>query len=120
MKKLEEYLLMGAIVVVAVVLYLLMPEMIAFVVSHSKGTRGIFFLSLISLGLLIVFFMFGYRGFDLFKIALLILFIAAMVWLYFNYREIDVLISSRYGQLAATAVFLLIILLIWLLSAILL
>ena len=50
------------------------------------------------------------------KVALLIVFITAMVWLYFNYRNIDSLISSRYGQGAATIVFIVIILLVWVIS----
>lgn len=116
MNKLEEYLLMGAIVIFAVLLYLFMPELITFVASHSKGINGLYFLGLISLILIIVFYLFDYRKFDLFKVALLIVFICAMIWLYFNYMDIDVLISSHYGQVAATAVFLVIILLIWLFS----
>ena len=109
MEKFKEYLLMGGIVLFAVLLYLFMPELMSYIAAHSKGTNGIVFLGLIS-------FLFGYRKTDLLKIALLIVFIAAMVWLYFNYRDVDNLISSRYGQGTATIVFLAIILLIWLFS----
>ena len=42
MNKLEEYLLMGAIVIFAVLLYLFMPELITFVASHSKGIWTLF------------------------------------------------------------------------------
>ena len=116
MEKIKEYLLMGAIIIFAVLLYFLMPELMNFVVSHSKGIEGLVFLGLISLVLTIVYYLFGYRQKDLLKIALLIVFIAAMVWLYFNYRDIDIFVSSRYGQVVATIVFLAIILLIWILS----
>ena len=116
MEKFKEYLLMGGIVLFAVLLYLFMPELMSYIAAHSKGTNGIVFLGLISAALTIVYFLFGYRKTDLLKIALLIVFIAAMVWLYFNYRDVDNLISSRYGQGTATIVFLAIILLIWLFS----
>ena len=112
MEKLKEYLLMGGIVVFAVLLFLLAPELMNFIAMHSKGTDGLVFLGLISLALTFVFFLFGYRKFDLLKSALIIVFLAAMVWLYFNYRDLDVLISSSHGQAAATIVFLVIILLI--------
>ena len=120
MEKFKEYLLIGAIVIFAVLLYLFMPDLMNYIAVHSKGRDGIVFLSLISLVLTFVYYLFGYRKMDLLKIALLIVFIAAMVWLYFNYREVDILITSRYGQVAATIVFLVIILVIWLLSKFLL
>lgn len=116
MEKIKEYLLIGGIVFFSVLLYLFMPKLISFIAGHSKGTKGFVFLGLISLALIIVYFLFGYRNTGLLKIALLIVFIAAMVWLYFNYRNIDSLISSHYGQGAATIVFLVIILLIWVIS----
>ena len=120
MEKIKEYLLIGGIVIFAILLYLLMPEIMRFVAAHSKGIEGVIFYGLISLVLIIVFYAFGYRKMDLFKIALLILFIVAMSWLYFNYRGIDIFISSRYGQVVATIVFLVIIFLIWLFSKFLL
>jgi len=116
MNKLEEYLLIGAIVVFAVLLYLLMPQMMTFIASHSKGSKGLLFLGSIVLVLIVVYYLFGYRKMELLKVALLIVFIAVMVWLYFNYRDLDILISSRYGQGAATIIFLAIILLVWLIS----
>ena len=119
MNKLEEYLLIGAIVVFAVLLYLFMPELLSFVAVHSKGPKGLLFLGPIVLVLIVVYYLFGYKKIDLLKVALLIVFIAAMVWLYFNYRDLDILISSRYGQGIATIVFLVILLLIWLISKLL-
>ena len=119
MEKIKEFLLMAGIVIFAVLLYLFMPGFMNFITEHSKGTKGLVFLGLISLVLIIVFFLFGYRKTDLLKIALLIIFIAAMVWLYFNYRDVDMFISSRYGQGVATIVFFAIILLILVLSIIL-
>ena len=44
--------------------------------------------------MIVVYYLFGYRKIDLLKAALLIVFIAAMVWLYFDYRDLDILISS--------------------------
>ena len=116
MEKIKEYLLICGIVIFAVVLYLLMPELMTFMARHSKGTKGLLFLGVISLVLTVVYYLFGYRKMELLKIARLIVFIAAMIWLYFNYRDIDVMISSRYGQISATVVFLAIILLVWLIS----
>ena len=120
MKKMEEILLMIGIVVFAVLLYFAMPYLIKVVVAHSKGTEGIIFFSIVSLVLTIVFFLFGYRGKELVYVIALIFFIALMCWLYFNYHDLDIFISSRYGQLIATAVFLMIILIIFVLGKILL
>ncbi len=116
MEKIKEYLLIGGIVVFAVLLYVALPGVMAFVTSHSKGTKGAVFLGAVSAVMIFLYFLFGYRKTELLKVALLILFIAAMVWLYFNYRSIDVLISSKYGQGAATVVFLVIIVLVLILS----
>ena len=120
MEKLKEKLLMIGIVVFAVVLYFAMPFLYNFVITHSKGTQGIIFFGIVSLVLSVVFFLFGYRGKEMIYIVALIIFIAAMFWLYINYRDLDVYISSRYGQLVATVVFLLIILAIYVLIKVLL
>ena len=119
MEKIVEFLLMAAIVIFAVLLYLFMPDLMSYIIEHSIGIEGLVFLGLICLALIIVFYLFGYRKVELLKIALLIVFIAAMVWLYFNYRDLDNLISSRYGQGVTTVVCLAIILLILVLSKLL-
>ena len=116
MEKFKEYLVIGGIVIFTLVLYLIMPNLMSFVADNSKGTRGIIFLSLVSLVLVIIYYFFGYRKMELVKVALLILFIAAMIWLYFNYRTIDIMISSRYGQGVATIVCLILFILIWFIS----
>ena len=116
MKKIKEILLMVGIVVFAVLLYFFAPEWLGFFVENSKGIKGVVLLGVISLVLVFIFFLFGYRKFDLLKIALLIVFIAAMVWLYFNYRDVDSLIVSRFGQGVATIVVLAIIVLIWVIT----
>lgn len=107
-----ENFLIGGIIISAVLLYLLMPKLLVFIAAHSKGKKGLVFLGALSAVTIPVYFLFGYRNMELLKIALLILFTAAMIWLYFNYRSIDVLVSSQYGQVIATIVFLLIIVLI--------
>ena len=116
MEKLKECLWIGGIVFFAVALYVFMPEILGFLVRGCRGVRGLVFLGTVSAVLVFVYFLFGYRGGSLVKAALLILFIAAMMWLYVNYRDLDVLISGKYGQGAATLVFLAIILLVWLFS----
>ena len=120
MEKLKEYILIGGIIIFAVALYVFMPDILGFFFRNCKGTRGVVFLGMISLILVFVYFLFGYRGSDLFKIALLILGLAAMIWLYFNYRDLDQFISGKYGQGIATLVFLAIVLLVWLFSKFLL
>ncbi len=77
---------------------------------------GSSFFRFIVLVLIVVYYLFGYRKIDLLKVSLLIVFIAAKVWLYFNYRDLAILISSRYGQGIATVVFLVILFLVWLIS----
>ncbi|MBR5995975.1 MAG: hypothetical protein IK026_05310 [Eubacteriaceae bacterium] len=119
MEKIKEYLLTGSIIIFAVALYMFMPGLLRFIDVGSRGIKGLVFLGAVGLILTGVYYLFGYRGWELLKIFLLILFIAAMIWLYFNYRDVDNLISSRYGQGVATFVFLVIIFLVWLLSRIL-
>ena len=119
MKKIKEYLLTGGIVLFAVALYVFMPDLLRIVAAGSSGIKGLVFLGAVSLVLTAVYYHFGYRRWELLKVFLLILFIASMIWLYFNYRDVDILISSRYGQGVATLVFLVIIFLVWLLSRIL-
>ena len=116
MEKLKEYLWIGGIVFLAVALYVFMPVIIGFFARNCRGVRGLIFLGIISAVLVFVFYLLGYRGGSLIKVALLILFIAAMMWLYCNYRDLDIFISGKYGQGAATLVFLAIIFLIWLFS----
>ena len=68
MEKIKEYLLIGGIVIFAVLLYLFMPELMSYIAGHSNGTEGLIFLGLISLALIIVYYLFGYRKIDLLKI----------------------------------------------------
>ena len=116
MEKLKEYFLIGGIIIFAVALYVFMPEILGFFIRNCKGSKGLLFLAAVCIVLITIYFLFGYRKSDLLKIALLILFIAAMIWIYFNYRDLDQLISGRYGQGIATLVFLAIIFLVWLFS----
>lgn len=114
MEKLRENILIGIIIAGAVALYFLMPYLLGFIASNIHGTRGLLLRTGAVLICLVAFFLMGYRGKTLLYILVLLLFIAGGIWLYFNYRGIDTYISGRYGQLAATAVFAAIILLIWL------
>lgn len=120
MEKLKETLIIGGIIVFAVALYFFMPALFTFFSKNCRGIRGVILLGAISLVVFVIFCLFGYKGSSLIKIALLILFIAAMIWLYFNYRDVDVFISGRYGQGIATLVFLGIVLVIFLLMKFLL
>ena len=56
----------------------------------------------------------GYRDKSLVYIIAILLFLAVCIWLYFNYRSIDAVISERYGQAVATIIFLAIVAAIWL------
>ena len=114
METIQEYLLIGGIIFFSVLLYFMKPKLIVFITSSSKGKKGLMFHGGFSLVFIAVFYLFGYRGTELLYVSFLIVFIVFMIWLWFNYRDMDVLISSRYGQLAATLVFFGIILLIWL------
>ncbi len=114
MEKLRENILIGIIIAGAVALYFLMPYLLGFIASNIHGTRGLLLRAGAVLIFLFAFFLMGYRGKTLLYILVLLLFVAGGIWLYFNYRGIDTYISDLYGQLAATAVFAAIILLIWL------
>ena len=114
MEKIKENILIGLIIIGAVALYFVMPYLLTFIVNNIHGTRGLILRTGAVLVFLLAFFLMGYRGKTLLYILLLLLFVARGIWLYFNYRDIDTYISGRYGQLAATAVFVAIILLIWL------
>ena len=114
MEKLRENILIGIIIAGAVALYFLMPYLLGFIASNIHGTRGLLLRAGAVLIFLFAFFLMGYRGKPLLYILLLLLFVARGIWLYFNYRNIDTYISDHYGQLAATAIFAVIILFIWL------
>lgn len=102
------------IIILALGLYIMSPKIYLWFVRNGAGVSGLAFYFIISLAVAAAFFLMGYRGKSLLYVFVLILGIAMMFWLYQNYRDLDTLISSRYGQLAATGVFLLIILMIWL------
>ena len=114
MEKIKENILIGLIIIGAVALYFVMPYLLTFIASNIHGTRGLLLRAGAVLIFLFAFFLMGYRGKTLLYILLLLLFVARGIWLYFNYRNIDAYISDRYGQLAATAIFAIIILAIWL------
>ena len=114
MEKIKENILIGLIIAGAVALYFVMPYLLGFIVNNIHGTRGLLLRAGAVLIFLFAFFLMGYRGKTLLYILLLLLFVARRIWLYFNYRNIDTYISDRYGQLAATAIFVVIILAIWL------
>ena len=121
MEKVKEWLWTAGIIMFAVVLYFIWPAVIsAFADGKSQGTAGIAILAAVCLAVIGIFYYFGCRGRELLTVALLVLFIAAMIWLYFNYRDLDIMISSRYGQGAANLVFLVLIILIGLISMFLL
>ena len=114
MEKIKENMLIGLIIAGAVALYFVMPYLLTFIVNNIHGTRGLILRTGAILVFLLAFFLMGYRGKTLLYILLLLLFVARGIWLYFNYHNIDAYISDRYGQLAATAIFAIIILAIWL------
>ena len=114
MEKIKENMLIGLIIAGAVALYFVMPYLLTFIVNNIHGTRGLILRTGAVLVFLLAFFLMGYRGKTLLYILLLLLFVARGIWLYFNYHNIDAYISDRYGQLAATAIFAVIILAIWL------
>ena len=114
MEKFKEFVLIAGIIIGAVLLYVLMPDIFNFVAKYSKGSTGLIFFGAVSVIIALIYFLFGYRGKSLLYVISLVLFIALMIWLYFNYRSIDAAISSRYGQGVATVIFLVIIAIIWL------
>ncbi len=114
MEKLKENLLIGAIIVFAVALYFLMPRVFLFLSHNGKGISGLGLCLIFALVMTAVFLLFGYRGKSLLYIFFLSLGIALMIWLYLNYRDLDEIIGSRYGQIAATGAFVAIVVLIWL------
>lgn len=105
---------MAAIIIFAVVLYVFLPYIFSFAAETMQSEKALLLggaVTLIGTG---IFYLWGYRGKELLYILVLIAFLMGMIWLYFNYHDLDVFISNTYGQLAATAVFILIILAIWL------
>ncbi len=106
--------MIGAIIILALGLYIMSPGIILWFIRHGAGIGGLAFYFVISLAVTAAFLLMGYRGRSLLYVFVLVLGIALMFWLYQNYRDLDSFISSRYGQLAATGVFLLLILVIWL------
>lgn len=113
MEKIKDYALMAAIVIFAVVLYVFLPYIFYFVKETMQSSKALLFAGVVTLAGTGIFYLWGYRGRELLYIFVLILFLMGMIWLYFNYHNLDVFIGNTYGQLAATAVFLLIILAIW-------
>ncbi len=114
MDKLKEYLIIGIIIIFTLGLYLLMPSIFEFIRNNSIGVRGAGFWSVAVGVLLVAYYLMGYRGRSLLYVLLLLVFIAACIWLYFNYRSVDTYITTRYGQVAATVVFLVLAVIIWL------
>ncbi|MBR0229947.1 MAG: hypothetical protein IJL94_01015 [Erysipelotrichaceae bacterium] len=114
MEKIKNALLYAGIFIFAIVLYLAMPTLYKIVVTNSQGTSGLIFLLTVSVILTAVFYLMGQRGKGLLYVFVLIIGIALMIWLYFNYRSIDTYISNKYGQMAATGIFLAIVLAVWL------
>ncbi len=118
--KLFDVLLIAGIVVAAVALYFLMPALYRFAARVTQGVQGLLLLFAVAALVSVPFFFRGYRKKRFVYVLLLLLFIALMIWLYFNYRALDSFLSARFGQLAATVVFLLIIAAVWLISRFLL
>lgn len=114
MEKLKEYFWMALILILGVVTYFGMPILLRFLAENMHGINALMISAGVTCAGTFLYYLWGYRGRELVYAALIILFLMAMVWLYFNYRELDFFISNTYGQLAATAVFLLIIVAIWL------
>ena len=119
MDRLKEWLLEAFIVLIAVVLYFVLPKALTLIARYSMGVEGIVFQLAIALIITGLYYLMGYRKKSLVKVFLLIVFICAMTWLYFNYRQIDVIISSQYGQGVAAGVFAAIVLLVWMFGKIL-
>ncbi len=113
-EKLKDSLIIAAIIVFALGLYVMMPKIFVFFAKYGKGVNGLALYLGISLIVAVAYWLMGYRGKSMLYIIGLILGISLMIWLYQNYRDIDTLIGSRYGQLAATGFFFLIIILVWL------
>ncbi|MBR0137919.1 MAG: hypothetical protein IJM15_05870 [Erysipelotrichaceae bacterium] len=113
-EKLKDSLIIAAIIIFALGLYVMMPKIFVFFAKYGKGVNGLALYLGISLIVAVAYWVMGYRGKSMLYIIGLILGISLMIWLYQNYRDIDTLISSRYGQLAATCFFFLIIILVWL------
>ena len=109
----------AVIIVLAVGLYFVMPNIFTLIARYSKGIEGLVFQLIIAILLAGLYYLMGYRKKSLAYVTLLILFVCTMIWLYFNYRDLDVIISQRYGQWAATAVFALIIILVCVISRLL-
>ncbi len=114
MKKSGEALLIGGIVAGAVVLYFLLPYVYRFVAGHSGGVSGLLLLLGVGLAVFFIFFLMGNRGKDLVRAAVLIAGIALMIWLYFNFPDLDAYVAERFGQGAAWIFFLALALLIFL------
>ena len=119
MEKLKDLLLEAFIVVAAVGLYFVMPNIFKLIAKYSRGIEGLVFQLIMAILLGGLYYLMGYRQKSLAYVFLLILFVCIMIWIYFNYRNLDVIISNRYGQGAAMAVFVLIIILVCLISRLL-
>ncbi len=119
MDRVKEFMLEAFIVLLAVGLYFLLPRVFMLIASYSMGVEGIVFQLAISLVLTGLYYLMGYRKKRLVMVFLLIVFVCAMIWLYFNYRQLDEIIATQYGQGVATGVFAAIILLVWLFGKIL-
>ena len=114
MEKIKETLLIVAIVLFAIISYFAMPKLIMFAARNIHGLQGLFFLCLAVLIITARYYLMGYRGKSLAYVIAILLFLAVCIWLYFNYRSIDTIISERYGQAVATAIFLAVIAAVWL------
>ncbi|MBP3871203.1 MAG: hypothetical protein J6E46_09525 [Faecalicoccus sp.] len=114
MEKLKEYFWMALILILGVVTYFGIPYLLRYLAENMHGMKALMIIAGITCVGTFLYYLWGYRGRELIYVALIILFLMGMVWLYFNYRTLDVYISSTYGQLTATAVFILIIVAIWL------
>ncbi len=114
MEKIKEYALMAAIIIFAVILYVLLPYIFYWMEETMRSGKALLLGGVVTLLGTGIFYLWGYRGKELLYIFVLIVFVMGMIWLYFNYHNLDVFISNTYGQLAATGIFLLIIFVIWL------
>ncbi len=119
MDRLKDFILEAFIVILGVGLYFLLPKVFVLVARYSLGVEGIVFQLAIALVLTGLYYLMGYRKKALVKVFLLIVFVCALIWLYFNYRQLDEIIATQYGQGVATGVFAAIIFLVWIFGKIL-
>ena len=99
MNKLMTYLLPVAIIIVAVLLYLFIPSINAWVIRMSRGWQGALFLTGAGIVLCIYYaLIMGFRGKALRYAIAVIIFTAVCIWLIANWEWFTDLLQTHLGS----------------------